>query len=178
MTYHSSFCKTECETACGFPILPLKGGSGPAPKSNDDLDIVDEAIAQFRANILFKNFKPQGPADKAIVYLTVFIQKCLNEIAKKGIKVDKAKGKEIFGNVLAEPTFTSQDPNFFMRKLGLLSAPKGGSEEMKFGKYVTQLEEECAARLLEILYAHNAMDLKFWVGMGRKPFLGQKYSGI
>ena len=82
------------------------------------------------------------------------------------------------GRVLAEPNLASTDPNFFMRKLGLLTAPKGASEEQKFSKYVTQLKEECAARLLEILYANNAMDLKFWVGMGRRPFLGQKYSGI
>lgn len=58
-------------------MLPLKGGSGPAPKSDEEKDIVDEAITLFRATIMFKNFKPEGPADKLIVYLTVFIQKCL-----------------------------------------------------------------------------------------------------
>ena len=73
MTYHSSFCKTECELACGFPLLPLRSGNGPAPKSSEEMDVIDEAIAQFRANILFKNYKPHGPADKSIVYLTIFI---------------------------------------------------------------------------------------------------------
>ena len=62
-------------------MLPLKGQSaGPAAKSDDAIDIVDEAITLFRSTIMFKNFKPEGPADKVIVYLTVFIQKCLLEI--------------------------------------------------------------------------------------------------
>ncbi len=57
---------------------------GPAPKANfDGDDVIDEAIQQFRANILFKNFEVRGPADKVIIYLTVFIQKCLETIAKK-----------------------------------------------------------------------------------------------
>ena len=85
MTYHSSFCKLKGpEIACGIPILPLRGNaSGPAPKTQDAVDFVDEAIQMFRATILFKNFKPEGPADKVIVYLTVFIQKCLLEIQRK-----------------------------------------------------------------------------------------------
>ena len=58
--------------------MPLHGNStGPAPKTDDAIDIIDEAITLFCATIMFKNFKPEGPADKAIVYLTVFIQKCL-----------------------------------------------------------------------------------------------------
>ena len=46
-------------------------------------DVIDEAIAQFRANIFFKNYEVRGPADKVIIYLTVFIQRCLEVIAKK-----------------------------------------------------------------------------------------------
>jgi actin related protein 2/3 complex subunit 3 len=57
---------------------------GPAPKADfDGDDIIDEAINQFRANILFKYYDVKGPADKVIIYLTVFIQKCLEIIAKK-----------------------------------------------------------------------------------------------
>jgi len=74
VTYHSQFCKVECETAAGIPILPLRQmGAGPAPKSDESVDIIDEAITLFRSTILFKNFSPKGPADKIIVYLTVFI---------------------------------------------------------------------------------------------------------
>ena len=50
--------------------------------SSED-DVIDEAITQFRANILFKNYNIKGSADKVIIYLTVFIQKCLETINKK-----------------------------------------------------------------------------------------------
>ena len=32
---------------------------------------------------MFKNFKPEGPADKLLVFLTVFIQHCLRDIGRK-----------------------------------------------------------------------------------------------
>ena len=65
--------------------MPLKTKiQGPAPKAETEGDdIIDEAITQFRANIFFKNYEVQGPADKVIIYLTVYIQKCLEVIAKK-----------------------------------------------------------------------------------------------
>ena len=57
---------------------------GPAIKADFETDdIVDEAINFFRANILFKYYEVKGPADKVLIYLTVFIQKCLEIIAKK-----------------------------------------------------------------------------------------------
>ena len=49
----------------------------------DGDDIIDEAIQFFRAQVFFKNFEVKGPADKTMIYLTVFIQKCLDLISKK-----------------------------------------------------------------------------------------------
>jgi actin related protein 2/3 complex, subunit 3 len=157
--------------ACGIPILPLRAGDELAAKSSDN-DIVDEAIQLFRATILFKNFKPEGPADKLIVYLTCFIQKCLFDIQmqKSGSKADSLAICTALAKK-AVPNSTNND--FFMRKLGLMIAPTGGaSEEQKYSKYVSQLKEACASRLVETVYANDAMDLKFWLGCGRKPFLG------
>jgi hypothetical protein len=37
------------------------------------MDIIDEAIAYFRVNVLFKNFELRGPADKVLVYLMVLL---------------------------------------------------------------------------------------------------------
>ena len=96
MTYHSGFNdEGKYPTACGLAVLPLKTKAqgkecksfnilGPAPKADFETDdVIDEAISQFRANIFFKNYEVRGPADKVIIYLTVFISKCLEVIAKK-----------------------------------------------------------------------------------------------
>ena len=55
-----------------------------------ELDIIDEAIIYFRANVLFKNFNIEGDADKLLFYITVFIQKCL----EKANDPNPAKAKE------------------------------------------------------------------------------------
>ncbi|THU71693.1 hypothetical protein C4D60_Mb04t04180 [Musa balbisiana] len=63
--YHSSFVDEEgIMKACGCPLLPLKTHiNGPAPVSDQDkINIVDEAITFFRANV-FKIFDIKSPAD-------------------------------------------------------------------------------------------------------------------
>ena len=72
--------------ACGIPVLPIKtviaGPAAPLPSGAKDTDVIDEAIMYFRANVLFKNYKINTSADKLIVFLSVFIQKCIETIAK------------------------------------------------------------------------------------------------
>lgn len=72
--------------ACGIPLLPIKTTiAGPAaslPSSHKDNDIIDEAIMYFRANVFFKNYEINTSADKLIVFLSVFIQKCIETISK------------------------------------------------------------------------------------------------
>ena len=48
----------------------------------DQPDIIDEALDFFRANVLFRNFKSEGPADLTLCYLTVYIGECLRVYAK------------------------------------------------------------------------------------------------
>ena len=85
-SYHSVFNKKDVsEKFCGIPAFEFKEKKTPtldATKLKVDinqieLDIIDEAIIYFRANVLFKNFNIDGDADKLLVYITVFIQKCL-----------------------------------------------------------------------------------------------------
>ena len=63
-----------------------------------------------------------------------------------------------------------------MNKLGLLVAG-GAPEKRKCTDYMKKLMEECSKRLLEYLYRpqEGEMNRKFWMGMGKKPFLGQKF---
>jgi actin related protein 2/3 complex, subunit 3 len=65
--------------ACGIGICPLKSSlNGPAPKcDNAKEDVVDEAIKFYRVNILMKNFNIEGPADRTLIYLTVYLNHLL-----------------------------------------------------------------------------------------------------
>ena len=58
-------------------LLPVTAKASYDASNTESHDVVDEAIHLFRANILFKNYKVMGGADKVVIYLTCFIQKCL-----------------------------------------------------------------------------------------------------
>lgn len=83
MVFLSSFKDPSLKTVCGLGLAPVcREADGPAPRngSADGKDIVDEALAFFRANILFKNFEIEGPADITLLYITIFINHCLQKI--------------------------------------------------------------------------------------------------
>ena len=83
--------KGDIQLICGAPILPLSmkassQGGGPAPVISQDFDdIIDEAIEVFRVLCLFKSkFDIDSPADKLLVYLTLWIQKCIQVLHLEG----------------------------------------------------------------------------------------------
>ena len=83
-------------TLGNFPILPLRTRTrGPAytlpalPPNTLDIDIspdsesydcVDEILSLFRANVLFRNFEINGPADRMLIYGTLFVSECLGKV--------------------------------------------------------------------------------------------------
>ena len=68
-------------------LLPFRTSvKGPAPKvhTDDENDVVAEALLYFRANVLFASFEIEGPADRLLIYLTFYISQCLDRLDKKG----------------------------------------------------------------------------------------------
>lgn len=175
VTYHSRYCKTEAQEACGIPLLPLRSGTGPAPKTDSDHDIVDEAIELFRATILFKEFKVEGPADKLIVYLTVFIQKILSLTVRSKVHDEKTIS-EIAKKLVKEPVPKSDDAKFYMRALGLCEAAKNATEAKQYDGYLMQVKSECAERLLKRMYDYDGMDFKYWLPFGKIKFMGKDFN--
>lgn len=77
MVYHSSFNDAQAEQLCGCPLLPVSiTAKGQLPETREP-DIVDESIYLFKANALFRAFEVKGPADKLLIYLTMYIINCL-----------------------------------------------------------------------------------------------------
>lgn len=75
MTYLESLSKVSLFFTASLSSLDFQA-RGPAPSTSGD-DVIDEAIAFFRANVLFRNFEVKGAADRLLVYLTLYIGKCL-----------------------------------------------------------------------------------------------------
>ena len=172
--YHSVFNKKEdVKKYCGIPALEFKEKKTPTLdgtklKVNIDqieLDIIDEAIIYFRANVLFKNFTIDGDADKLLVYITVFIQKCL----EKANVPDAAKAKENMKKLVDGCEYVHNVENFF----NILVNYKQ-NELSNLQKYLKSVRKETVDRLIYLLFddEKTKMDNKFWVALGKKKFMG------
>lgn len=84
MSVNSSFNSKSGKTVCGIAMAGIKTNfKGPAPAMPDDKeDIVDEALRLYRFNIIMKSFSIKGTADRTLVYITVYINYLLQELAK------------------------------------------------------------------------------------------------
>jgi hypothetical protein len=77
---------------CGIPELEF-ATTGKVNQAKEAGDIIDEAITQFRAQVLFKTYNPTANgnnADVILMYLTVFMQHCLRDMQKM---YNTSKGK-------------------------------------------------------------------------------------
>ena len=179
-TYHSVFKQNSYNKACDFPLIPFHNGKKPdldpkkLKKLDPSIDIVDEAIMYFRANVLFKNFKIQSDADKTIIYLMVFISKCLSSIYD--IYTDSKKCKEILNNLIVECSWAESMKSHFLNTI--LNINQEQIEDLK--KYLKTLREETVNRLYYILFQNEGCELyiKYWMGFAKLNFLGYEMPQI
>lgn len=150
-------------------VLPLKTKvKGPAPSGKaGEVDIVDEAIDFFRANVLFRNFQQQGPADLTLAYLTVFVSECLRVFVKYGDK--KEAGRQIVQLSVSGSFAIPGDSGFPLS--GFFTEPQSRGEADTFRAYFRQLREETATRLLERAFNEDGTPNKWWMQFAKNKFM-------
>ena len=178
--YNSVFTEEKYYTLCGMPIMNyfqnkmpnldhslLKGGN----LKEIEIDIIDEALIYFRANVLFRNFPVKSDADKLLIYITVFISKCLEVALSAGNDFDKAKNymKILIDDCEWSPTLKSHFLN------NLLNVQQNEVSELQV--FLKGIRKETVMRLIYLLYDSETktLDLKYWLGYGRKKFLGYDF---
>jgi len=173
---HSKFIgKTDCITVAKIPLLPLKCSPkvrGPAPPFNgkpDEQDIIDEAIQYFRANVLFRNFEIKGGADLLLIYLTVYITKCLQVVrGKSNLEAEKLL------NALALENFPLPGESAFPLG-GMVGSCESRAAADNLKQYLTQARQELGVRLVQKVYPGGQMDCnKWWISFSKMQFLGLK----
>lgn len=169
MVYHSSFVNTEgIEHACGCPILPLKSHiRGPAPAADPEkVDIIDETMNFFRANIFFHKFDVKGSADKLLIYLTLYVNMALKRVENCRTEAEGTKAIITLG---LEEFPIPGEPGFPLA--GLFTPPLSQEEGELLRSYLKQLREETSGRLMERAYHPNGMQNKWWVAFSKRRFL-------
>ena len=84
--YHSAIPINGVKRIGNVAILPIKcsvRGPGPClPKDSPQADVIDEALAYFKANVFFRTYEIKSDADRVLIYLTLYIQDCLKKLQK------------------------------------------------------------------------------------------------
>jgi len=172
MVYHSSFVDGQDYRYVGnLPILPLKTKyKGPAPQcAPDQTDIVDEAISLFKANILFRNFEVKGGGDRLLIYLTLYISKCLLKFAEK--KPNKGDAEKLLYQTAIENFSLPGDKDFPLG--GLVTPPKDRAETDLLRQYFLQLRQEIGLRLVGVVYTEPSKPSKWWMCFSKRKFLNK-----
>lgn len=169
--YHSKKNEEPVQEVCGCAISPLRTSmKGPAPQIEEGKeDIIDETLIYFRANVLFRNFEVKGPADKTLIYLTLFVVLCLVKCEK--IEDKPAAVKEL--KALATKQFLIPgETNFALGTL--FSAPENKAAGDLWRSYFKQAREELALRICDRLFDVDGTKNKWWQSFSKKKFMGKE----
>lgn len=172
--YHSNQVVVKC--IANTALLPLRKTtkySGPAPKQdNQEEDVIDEAILYFRANIFFRNYDIKSPADRTLIYVTLYIQECLKKL--RSVTTKEQGRKEM--NTLALASFDLPgDPGFPLN--AMYAKPQSAAEADKMKAYFQQIRHETGERLIGKVYdeatnKHN----KWWICYSKRRFMEKSLS--
>jgi len=178
--YNSIFTEEKYYTLCGMPVMNFFQNKPPTMDSSLlknanlkelELDIIDEALIYFRANVLFKNFPIKSDADKLLIYISVFISKCLEVAYSYSNEYEKAK--IYIKNLIEDCEWTPNLKSHFLNNLLNVQ----NSEVNELQNFLKSIRKETVSRLIYILYDSESktLDLKYWLGYARKKFLGYDF---
>eukprot|EP00039_Didymoeca_costata_P022920 m.5578 g.5578 ORF g.5578 m.5578 type:complete len:186 (+) comp3334_c0_seq1:2595-3152(+) len=157
----------------GVAILPFAAkhskGPAPIPGPNVEVDIIDEAITYFKANIFFQTYEIKGDADKLLLYLTLFVHQCLLRMTRCSSK--DAVLKEMYQ--LSIETFKlPMDAGFPLSSFYSPISSKRDSDELR--AYLLQCRQEVSSRLAEIVIDKTTgKPSKWWMCFTKRKFLGK-----
>ncbi len=175
--HHSAFnASTPVKEAIGCGIYPLRGKStGPAPAmdpASEEMDIIDEALYYFRANVLYKSITLSGPADRVLLYLTDYISQCIKKVA--GSPDAKSAKKTL--HALAMDSFSAPGEGGFSYSAFYPANQATPSDVKLWKEYMLQLRSEASRRLVDRLWQNPQPDgsaNKLWMSYAKINFLAK-----
>jgi len=172
--YHSKQNKTQgCQEIGGVFLLPIhaKNSKGPAPRPGAELevDIIDEAISYFKANVFFSNFEIKGSADRLLLYLTLYVSQCLGRMTRCTTKDQVLK--EMY-QLSIENFQMPVDAGFALYSFYKPVTNKRESDELR--AYLLQCRQELGSRLAEtVIDPTTGRPSKWWMCFTKRKFLGK-----
>ncbi|XP_012274522.1 actin-related protein 2/3 complex subunit 3 [Orussus abietinus] len=171
--YHSTFVDNNSMLG-NMALLPLKTSfRGPAPTfNNQELDIIDEALYSFRANVFFRTYEIKSEADRVLIYITLYITECLKKLQKCATS-NQALG-ELYSLAVSKFDIPG-DPGFPLNSV--YAKPVNSTEADLMRQYLQQIRQETGIRLIEKIYGEDGKPSKWWLCFAKKKFMDKSLSG-
>lgn len=164
--YHSKFNEEECPALGNIAMLPIRTTvKGPAPRTTDEEDIIDETLGYFKANVFFKNYEIKGTADRLLIYLTLYTTDCIVKLQKSPSKNQALK--DMYS--LAISRFALPGEAGFPLN-NVYQRPTGNDVE-KMRQYLTQCRQELGQRVVEKVFGDSDKPSKWWTCFARRKFM-------
>jgi actin related protein 2/3 complex subunit 3 len=132
------------------------------------VDIVDETINYFKANVFFNTYEIKGDSDRLLLYLTLYCHQCLTRMTRASSK--DAVLKEMYQ--LSIETFKlPMDAGFPISSFYSQCASKREQDELR--QYLLHLRQELGLRLAERVCEGGGAPSKWWLCFTKRRFLGK-----
>lgn len=168
MVYHSTIPAEGVALACACALLPLRTQTRGPASLTQGVDVIDEAISFYRANVLYRTFDVTGASDRTLIYLEL----CIGQFLKRfeGCKT-KADGYKLVSTLALEPFLLPGDAGFALG--GFLTPAANRTEADNWRAYIKQAREETGLRLLEKCYTPDGALNKFWMAFSNRKLLNK-----
>ncbi|XP_014203733.1 actin-related protein 2/3 complex subunit 3 [Copidosoma floridanum] len=172
--YHSSFTK-KTKNIGNMALLPLKTTfRGPADPhlNNEEMDIIDEALYFFKANVFFRTYEIKSEADRLLIYITLYITECLKKL-QKCISQNQAPN-EMYSLAISKFDIPG-DQGFPLNSV--YAKPNDATEADTMRQYLLQIRQETGLRLIDKVYGSDGKPSKWWLCFAKKKFMDKSLSG-
>jgi len=172
--YHSSL--NSSESIGNMALLPIKtqvrGPAAMMPPSTD-MDIIDEALYNFKANVFFRTYEIKSECDRVLIYLTLYVTECLKKLQKCSSKSQAQN--EMYSLAISRFDIPGE-PGFPLN--GVYVKPTTQEEADTMRQYFLQLRHETGQRLVEKVFeSPDGKPSKWWTCFAKKRFMEKSLSG-
>jgi len=171
--YHSQFLNPPAVIG-NVALLPLRTQfRGPAPKETGDLDIIDESLNFFKANVFFRTYEIKSEADRLLIYATLYITECLKKLQKCNTK---QQGLQEMYTLAISRFDIPGDPGFPLNSV--YGRPTNPQEADVLRQYIQQMRQEIGIRVVDKVYnGGDGKPSKWWLCFAKKKFMDKSLSG-
>ncbi|XP_055716650.1 actin-related protein 2/3 complex subunit 3 [Phlebotomus papatasi] len=171
--YHSQL-RDYSQSLGNMALLPLRTQHrGPAPTTNNEQDIIDEALYYFKANIFFRTFEIKSEVDRVLIYVTLYITECLKKLQRCS---NKNQGHQEMYSLAISKFDIPGEAGFPLNSV--YAKPSTSQEADLMRQYFLQLRQETGNRVCEKVFCgDDGKPSKWWLCFAKKKFMDKSLSG-